>query len=112
MASSTPTSVSNLHIIKAQADFADGMVKLHLKQWLTLHRRRFLLKQCERHKAYFTVPFQVLASLMRHCRCKPIRECVQNVLAVERGLKECEKHMAEWAKREFLHDAAFQEMSL
>jgi hypothetical protein len=50
MSSSTPAAPSNLCALKASADFTASMAQLAFNNRLSLHRRLFLFKQCERHK--------------------------------------------------------------
>jgi hypothetical protein len=112
MSSSTPATLSKYHAIKENADFAADMVQMHFKQWLKLHQRLVLLMHCERHKSYTNLPLEVNASILRYCQCKPIRECVQNVLIVQRGLKKFEKQMKLWMKKERKHDKDYYMMSV
>lgn len=100
MSTPIPATLSNLAALKAQADFASGMVHLHLKKWLALHRRLFLLKQCAQHSIYAELPLRGNMAALKHCVCKPLRKSLQAVIAVQRGMAVAENGMREWVRRE------------
>jgi hypothetical protein len=111
MSPTTPATSSNLLALKGSADFAATTARLYYKQWLTLHRRLFLLKLCERHAAYANLPLQINAKALSSCRCKPMRECLQVVVKLQRDLHRSEKQMKEWAKKEIGLHRRFRDMA-
>jgi hypothetical protein len=110
MSSSTPATPSSLCALKASADFATAMAQLAFNNWLSLHHRLFLFKQCERHKAYANLPLQINAKALASCECKPMRECLRVVVKTQRDMEKCEKEMKEWVKKEIEHHRRYKYM--
>lgn len=98
--------------LKTQADFTYSMARLHYRQWLDLHRRLFLLKQCEVTKVFANYSLQVNALILKDLRCKPLREPLQDVLRLQRQLAQEGKEMREWGAKSKKLDHRFWEMRL
>ncbi|KAF1846201.1 uncharacterized protein K460DRAFT_395669 [Cucurbitaria berberidis CBS 394.84] len=107
MASTIFVQPTPLEIIKRQAKTYADVARLWVKQWLKSHRKLFLLAQCARYGVFAKNPLQVNALILRDLRCKPLRECLQEVLKLQRELRTFEKKVKESIKEERKCDAQF-----
>ncbi|KAF1833855.1 hypothetical protein BDW02DRAFT_499695 [Decorospora gaudefroyi] len=91
--------------MKARAQ--ETVFKALFRCWLELHRRLFLLKQCQRYAFFANNSLQLNALVLHDLRCKPLRECLQEVLGLQRGMAKFAKKMKAAVKEEKRQDDEF-----
>lgn len=101
---SAPAPVSSpsdtLRSLKEQANFSAAMAQFLFWGWQTAHDKLLLLAQCARYEFFAKNPYQVNALILKDMRCKPLRECLLEVLKVQRELKRSAVTIKRLVKKE------------
>ena len=105
--STNPLFRTPLEHIKAGADAHCWAAHIIFGLWLKSHRKLFLLGQCARYEFFTKNSLELNALILKDLRCKPLRECLLEVLKLQRELKSLEKKIKAVVKDEKKADAQF-----
>ncbi|CAO2649808.1 Nn.00g011000.m01.CDS01 [Neocucurbitaria sp. VM-36] len=111
MLASTFPLRSPLEVLKDQANLHGTMARLWFREWLKFHRKLLLLALCARYEFFVKNSLKVNALILKDMRCKPLRECLQDVLKLQRELLKMGKKVKESEKREKELNKQFWELA-